>query len=219
MRGHTIISLGSRRGSLRGWHEGGLLLGLMLCLSENSRLCNVEIWFWTWVSQFRVFPFRSQNGVWFDFTLFYPLTRPITGIGKSNDVCLECVYMSVCEWRNSPSSPSRGSINLRPPLRLPSDRANKGCLAKPARKYLFWKLPRIRTDAPASAAVRWGIYTLTVPSDRYYICTPNSGHATDTGRAREIVAPQKVKIFTFSTKFNSYETAFLFLMLKLSLQR
>lgn len=88
--------------------------------------------------------------------LFYPLTSLITGTEKSNDVCLSvCVYV----YKNSPSSPSRGSISLGPPPQLPSDKVNKVCLANPARKYLFWKLPHPRGDTHVCSRVLRYIYS------------------------------------------------------------
>lgn len=51
---------------------------------------------WACCCRCRVFPFRTQNSMWFDFMLFYPLTGLITGTGKSNDVCLR-VRVCMCE--------------------------------------------------------------------------------------------------------------------------
>ena len=112
-----------------------------------GHVCNSVCW-----CRFRVFPFRSQNSMWFDFMLFYPLTSLITGTEKK----LWYVCLRVCN--SSPSSPSRGSISLGPPPRLPSDKVNKVCLANPARKYLFWKLPHPPGDAHVRSRVLRYIY-------------------------------------------------------------
>ncbi len=87
--------------------------------------------------------------------LFYPLTSLITGMEKSNDLC---VFMCVCVYNNSPSSPSRASISLGTPSRLPSDKVNKVCLACPACKYLFWKLPHPLGDTRVCSRVLRYIY-------------------------------------------------------------
>lgn len=59
---------------------------------EYVQVCVVEA-YWC---RCGVFPFRTQNSMWFDFMLFYPLTGLITGTGKSNDVCLR-VRVCMCE--------------------------------------------------------------------------------------------------------------------------
>lgn len=137
-----------------------------------GELCLTRLYRWC---RFRVFPFRSQNSMWFDFMLFYPVTILITGMEKKAMMCV-----CVCVYNNSPSSPSRGSISPGPPPWLPSDKVNKVCLANPARKYLFWKLPHPTGDTHTSA----GIYTVTILTVQYYICTHirKSGSIDDPGQ-------------------------------------
>lgn len=77
----------------------------------------------------------------------------------------------MCVYNNSPLSPSRRSISLVPPPRLPSDKVNNVYLSNPAHKYLFWKLPHPTGDTCTPLQPRSGIYTVTNLLGQYYMCT------------------------------------------------
>lgn len=84
--------------------------------------------------------------------LFYPLTSLITGTEKSYDMCV-CVCVTALHHPLA-----EDPLASDPPPRLPSDKVNKVCLANPARKYLFWKLPHPPGDAHVRSRVLRYIY-------------------------------------------------------------